>query len=270
MELFDRAILPILTYGSEIWGYKEYKSIEQVQIKFLRRKLGLGQSTSVDAILGETGREPIAVHCHVKVLKFWFKIKNMDEHRYPKRCYIMLVKHDVSGRQNWVTNLRNMFIRFNCGYLWENQENITPDRYDHYIKLFREAAVCYYRNQCMRKIQNSAKLAIYATIKSLYGKEKYLQILTLKKSIQIMAKFRISNHELEIEQGRHEGILLAKRCCLVCEQHGRTVLEDEYHLLLHCSLYDDIRNRYLQTCWMEKRKILDYLSKSWLKKIKII
>ena len=75
MELFDRAILPILTYGSEIWGYKEYKSIEKVQIKFLRRKLGLGQSTSIDAFLGETGREPIAIHCHVKVLKYWFKIK---------------------------------------------------------------------------------------------------------------------------------------------------------------------------------------------------
>ena len=79
-------------------------------------------------------------------------------------------------------------------------------------------------------------------------------ILTLKKSIQIMAKFRISNHELEIEQGRHKGILMAKRCCLVCEQHGKTVLEDEFHLLLHCSLYDEIRNKYLQSYLNGKKK----------------
>ena len=45
-------------------------------------------------------------------------------------------------------------------------------------------------------------------------------------------------------------VLMAKRCCLVCEQHGKTVLEDEFHLLLHCacSVYDEIRNRYIQTC----------------------
>ena len=108
----------------------------------------------------------------------------------------------------------------------------------------------YETNTKLRKISN----LIYATIKTLHGEEKYPQILTRKKSIQIMAKFRISNHELEIEQGSHKGILMAKRCCFVCEQHGKTVLEDEFHLLLHCSLCDEIRNRYLQTCLNGKQK----------------
>ena len=69
-----------------------------------------------------------------------------------------------------------------------------------------------------------------------------------------MARLRISNHELEIEQGRHKRILVAKIYCLVCGQHGKTVLEDDFHLLLHCSLYDEMRNKYLQTCLNGKKK----------------
>ena len=106
VEIFDKTILPILTYGAEIWGCKYYKVIEKVQSKFLKRQMGLGQGTADVAVYGETGRLPIAIHCHLRCFKFWLKLRDMADDRYPKRCYLMLKDHDSQLRKNWVTELQ--------------------------------------------------------------------------------------------------------------------------------------------------------------------
>ena len=42
LQLFDKQILPILCYGSEVWGYQRYERIETVQTKFCKFFLGVG------------------------------------------------------------------------------------------------------------------------------------------------------------------------------------------------------------------------------------
>ncbi|KAK6181892.1 hypothetical protein SNE40_009670 [Patella caerulea] len=37
LYLFDHMVVPILTYGAEIWGYQLYKTIETVQNKFCKK-----------------------------------------------------------------------------------------------------------------------------------------------------------------------------------------------------------------------------------------
>ena len=45
-ELFDRIIVPILCYGSEIWGTKKIEYVERVQSKFCKYILGINSKTS--------------------------------------------------------------------------------------------------------------------------------------------------------------------------------------------------------------------------------
>ena len=99
-------------------------------------------------------------------------------------------------------------------------------------------------------LQNSSKLSIYATFQSTVEKEKYLVSLSLKKYIKVLAKFRTSNHELEIENGRHKGLRLEERLCEFCKESGTYVIEDEYHLVLCYPLYEDLRQRY---SWLTDR-----------------
>ena len=68
MELFDKMILPVLFYGAEIWGSKEWPVIEKVHMKFLERLLRVSQSTPNAAVYGETGRMPLADHYKKDVL----------------------------------------------------------------------------------------------------------------------------------------------------------------------------------------------------------
>ena len=72
--------------------------------------------------------------------------------------------------------------------------------------------------------------------------------LTLKKVVRDyfirkqLAKFRTANHDLMIEKGRHHGIEVANRTCEQCDMQR---VEDEYHFLLKCPKYDDLRQEYL-------------------------
>ena len=73
-KIFDCRILPILCYGSEIWGYQYWHDVERIQTEFCKFVLGVGQSTSTVAASGECGRLPITVHYHKHVIKYWLKL----------------------------------------------------------------------------------------------------------------------------------------------------------------------------------------------------
>ena len=45
LDLYDKLVLPILTYGSEIWGYSNVKGIETVQTEFVKYVLHVNKST---------------------------------------------------------------------------------------------------------------------------------------------------------------------------------------------------------------------------------
>ena len=65
-KLFGCMVLPILSYGSEMWGYEQIASIERVHIKSLKRILKVSITACDEAVLGEVGRYPLSVYCSVK------------------------------------------------------------------------------------------------------------------------------------------------------------------------------------------------------------
>ena len=40
-ELFDKMILPIVTYGAEIWVFQKYKQVEDVHYRYCKIVFGL-------------------------------------------------------------------------------------------------------------------------------------------------------------------------------------------------------------------------------------
>ena len=99
-KIFDSMVLPILTYGVEMWGFEYKNCIEQVHHQFCKEFLGVNQSVNNAVALGECGRLPIAVSYHIKFIKYWLRLIEMDNNRYPKSCYNMLKHLDDSGRAN--------------------------------------------------------------------------------------------------------------------------------------------------------------------------
>ena len=80
---------------------------------------------------------------------------------------------------------------------------------------------------------------LYSKLKSETGFSDYLKIQNFN-SRKILIKFRISDHNLEVELGRYKRIPRDQRHCKVCK-----VLDDEYHFLFHCQINSNLRNTYL-------------------------
>ena len=84
------------------------------------------------------------------------------------------------------------------------------------------------------------KLRFYKLVKNFFGKEQYLdnvQTFHLRKAI---TKFRCSDHNLEVEKGRHANKRMEERFCKAC---GKSI-EDEIHFLNNCHSFKELRRHY--------------------------
>ena len=118
-KLFDAIISPILCYGSEIWGYEYSKTIEKIHIRFYKRFIGLHQNTADFLALIKCGRYPISLIYMSKCIKYWAKLLQIPDHRYPKQCYIMFRSLSDAGKTTWATHVRALLYKYGFGYIWE-------------------------------------------------------------------------------------------------------------------------------------------------------
>ena len=103
---------------------------------------------------------------------------------------------------------------------------------------------------------------MYARFKHEFEMEHYLDFITEKKYKIALTKFRLSSHDLAIERGRFEHIERNNRLCRYCNLN---MIENEYHFLLVCPLYRDLRKKYFQIyyChWPTMNKFDDLMAKT--------
>jgi hypothetical protein len=51
---------------------------------------------------------------------------------------------------------------------------------------------------------------------------------------------------LHIETGRYTNTRVNERLCMLCEQNE---VDDEFHVIMHCDMYEDIRSSLLEYCY---------------------
>jgi hypothetical protein len=65
----------------------------------------------------------------------------------------------------------------------------------------------------------------------------------------LICKYRIHAHSLKIETGRYLNIDRQERICDFCND---SCIEDEFHLILKCKKYDDMRKKYIKPYYWKK------------------
>ena len=114
-----------------------------------------------------------------------------------------------------------------------------------FVRAFEQRVTdCYtqsWHSDCMK----NNKLNMYTNIKSLLEPEKYLTCVTNTKFKSSLARFRCSSHKLAIETGRWTNTEAAERTCILCANHGEVFIESEYHFLLVCLTYRELRDKFI-------------------------
>ena len=103
LYLFDHFISPILSYGSVIWGNKEWMEIEKLHLFLCKVALRVKSSTPNDAIYAELGRYPLQLCRQISMIKYAMRLHKIDDCRCAKTTYKMLIFDDAKGYFNWVS-----------------------------------------------------------------------------------------------------------------------------------------------------------------------
>ena len=130
-KIVDAKVMPILLYGSEIWGLKYFEVVERVYTYACKRFMSAPMYSVNYAILGNCGRYLVHIYSSMRVIKYWLRILDTPHSRHIKKCYEMLKCFDGIGHTNWVTSLRNHLQSIGFGYVWEQQSVVNKPLFLH-------------------------------------------------------------------------------------------------------------------------------------------
>ena len=116
-NIFDKCVVPVLTYGSKVWGTDVHKSVESVHLKFCKNQLGVGSRTPTPAVLGECGQERLYVTCIIKCVKYWLKIISLPAESLLRSCYSVMYNRCHLGKTNWASKIRDILHRYGFGWI---------------------------------------------------------------------------------------------------------------------------------------------------------
>ena len=111
LHLFETLILPILTYGSDVWGSNKITLtiLDRVFLRFIRCTLAIKWCTTSNIIvLGECGRMPPSVMCTINTLCFFNRLNCMDDDSLVKQVYMELQRLTEQDFDTWVSSLRKL------------------------------------------------------------------------------------------------------------------------------------------------------------------
>ena len=255
LKLFDSLIKPILLYASETWepflnnNYDkwDHNEIEKVHLQFLKQILGVNRSTTNLLVRGELKRHSLqreALSKHIKYVQY-------ITHKEGNRLVTQALKYELSRNNN------DNFLNTIHGYAEELQKlhgQFLPYRYPHEnlfdisVDKLKSYTWEIFENIWKTKLEQSTKGETYRSFKTRKHYEPFLDYLSGKHR-RTLLKFRVSDHKLMIEEGRHfrPKIPRENRWCKYC----KTEVENEQHMLIDCKLYgnrDQWFNQISQNC----------------------
>jgi hypothetical protein len=241
-KLFDSLVGSILNYGAEILGECDGKNIESVHCKFLRKILCVKRSTNLNGIYGETGRYPMRIHRKMVMFKYWIKLINLPDNSLVKSMYNIMKtdadNHNSYNNTNWAFKIKQQLNTLGLTYMWM-QQNI----YNVNLHIIKERILDMFKQSWYSDINNSSRLSTYSIYKHEFNLETYLKCIKNNKYRISLSKFRLSSHDLAIETGRYENKEREERICAHCRTQS---IEDEYHFLLICPKYYELRRALLK------------------------
>ena len=168
---------------------------------------------------GEVGARPLLLDIIKKVISYITNIKGRT-HTIAYSAYVYEINNNV------VPNFNNYVNKFNI-----SNQNINAMKKHDVSSIYQEN----YDRRWGVYIRNSTKAISYSIFKNTVYFEKYLYQIRNTKNRIALTRFRLSNHNLLIEKGRHVRPRLerSERRCFLCKDE----IEDEKHFITKCPFY---------------------------------
>ena len=209
--------------------------------KCLRKILCVNKSTNLTGLYGELGRFPLNIMRKLHIYRYCYKIQQTNDNTLIRHIYAMLESDANNGinynNQNWAYQIKLTFEALGLNYLWTGTQDISD------INIIKQRLFDQYKQSWYSNINNSNRLSSYCRYKHEFRCEIYLDTIHEKRFKIALSRFRLSSHQLEIERDRYHDIARDERLCKFCPSK---CIENEYHFMLVCPLYQELRRQYLK------------------------
>ena len=243
MYVFDIKILPTLLYASEVWGenYLYDSKIDNVLYKFCKYVLGLPRYCVNATAIAEIGRSRISIYASYRKVKFWLQILKHSNSRYTSISYKPIFEMANNGISCWANDVKQILSNAGYGDIWCQQgANSSDDRL--FLCNFLQRLVDIDKQIWSTNINAMSRLYLYRNFKSSNSYEFYLAHVDSWFHRTTLSKFRCGCFDLEVNKGRRIGTPRDMRLCTLC---NLSKVEDEFHFLLECPIYYELRLLYL-------------------------
>ena len=241
-ELFEKIVLPILLYGSEVWGYSNLLPIEVFYRKFLRIVLYLNKSCPNCILYGEVGKLPLKTFVEKRMLSYWVRVSCSKDSKLSNIFFNLQMKlHKKSEiKFDWFSKIE--CIINSCG---KSSKYLDISKSDNIVKQLFKHELCttiddIARQEWYEQLSSNSACITYRILKTDFKFEKYLTQLNFYERI-ILTKFRTSNNRLPANKFRFSKNTNEKLCNL-CNSED---LGDEFHYLFICKKFESERNLYI-------------------------
>ena len=254
-QLFNSFVSPLVNYGCEIWSTKEYPILELVHLKFLKLLLGVKTSTCNMAIYAETGRYPLDIQHKINCIKYWCRLTRLEEGKIVKQMYNMLKELCDLGFNTWCSYIKEILQEHGFIHLYEDQDAVPKNVEKDVLSKIESSLQRNFRELCLQSLSTFPVLRTYIHFKKEFKLENYLVNVKDFKLRKCIASIRLSSHTLFIETGRHQRpkIESDQRICKLCSLD----VENEFHFILKCPLYENERNVLLSIVLNHDPTIID-------------
>ena len=236
-KCYDALVQSVINYGAAIWGSSNFSSISAVQNRACRFFLGLGKYAPNPAAQGDMGWVLPEHRQWICVIRQFCRMINMEGTLLSKRIFTWSLTQSSSTCRTLPYRIRKFLIRIDMEYVLQayevNTRSILSNIDSNFVPLLH--------HEWKEKLLSSTavagercggnKLRTYKTFKHDFITEPY-------------AKFRCGVAPIRIETGRYGAnrVPPEARLCMQCSR-----IEDEFHVIMQCPLYDDVRSSCLNS-----------------------
>jgi len=256
LNLFNAYVSSILNYNCEVWGFMKAENIERVHRKFCKRILNVKMSTNSLSLYAEVGRFPLYLDRYVRIVKYFLKLYTVKEGNCILKHILLSQRLEIERKNNtnnWSSKVRDILNQTGFNDVWLFPESVNSNQL---IPLLKTRLRDQYITNWNTSVTSSSSMILYKELKPIFERSAYLDIVENKKHRNIIAKLRLSSHKLLIETGRHQNIVRDQRKCVLCNLND---IEDEYHFVIKCPYYADIRNTLIPKYYRSRPSMFKFI-----------
>jgi hypothetical protein len=226
-QLFNSLVRPVVLYGVQVWGpttsQSTWNQVEAIQKLFLEMELGVKTQTPYALLLAEAGLLPLEVEALYLTLQYVMRVEALNDSRLPKQAF------HTSRAFGWYADVCRWAQAWD---LSELEWHIEPKRLWSLL-----------HGKAIRKLWHDPSPRLQYFMRDvnpmvLYEEQEYLRAPISMRLRQMIARYRLSSHHLEVEEGRWKGVRRQDRVCRFCDSGS---IENEYHVFIACRWYKEIR-----------------------------